>query len=74
MAVRGLLCPLLPALHPQAVALDDIGGGIGAVLGILQGAPGGLRLLLRGLLLGMNGRQLPVHVLLTALHLLQSGG
>ena len=46
---------LLPLLHPQAVARDDVGGGLRLVPGILQGAavlprllPGGLELLLRG--------------------------
>ena len=53
--LRGGSGLLLPFLHPQAVAGDDIGGGLRLVPGILQGAavlprllPGGLKLLLRG--------------------------
>ena len=46
---------LLPLLHPQAVAGDDVGGGLRLIPGVLQGTavllcllPGGLELLLRG--------------------------
>ena len=47
--------PLLPLLHPQAVAGDDVGGGLRLIPGVLQAAavllcllPGGLELFLRG--------------------------
>ena len=53
----GLLPPLL---HPEGVSLNDVGGGGGLVLGVLQGSPVGLGL--PGLLRHPLLRRLPVRL------------
>ena len=71
--VGRVLLPLLPALHAQGVALDDVGGGGGVLLGVLQGAAGGPDALPGVLQLSLDGGQLLLHRLLPGGHLLLSG-
>ena len=65
--------PPLAALHAQGVSLDDVGGGIRILSGVLQGPAGGFGLPAGGLQLGLKALQLTVNGPLPLLHLLQTG-
>ena len=73
MGVGGILLPLLPALHAQSVALDDVGGGLGVLLGVLQRTAGRSDLLPGCFPLGLDRFQLPADGLLSIRHLLPGG-